>query len=270
MPTNKDQRTDVSDHLGEEIDISVAVTCYNEEKYIVDTIETVVGSLREFDYSYEVIVIDDVSTDNSVDRIQEYIRSHPEYPVRLVVHKTNQGLAKNFIDGALLAKGKYYRLMPGDNAELKEPMISILKHVGVADIVVPVFNQDEIVGKSHLRRILSKLFTFLVNVLSGYHLGYYNGLPIFLRYNVIRWPNLTCGFGFQADILIRQLDEGVSYVQIPVTGIVEKKGDLAVALSMRNLFSVVHTFLEIVFRRIRRALYGKNDPKPVEIKITEP
>ena len=44
-----------------------------------------------------------------------------------------------------------------------------------------------------------KTFTFLVNLISGYHLKYYNGMAIHLRYNVMRWHPSSYGFGFQAD-----------------------------------------------------------------------
>ena len=103
-----------------------------------------------------------------------------------------------------------------------------------------------------------------MNLISGYNLKYYNGLAIHLRYNVMRWHPSSYGFGFQADILTRLLDEGASYIQIASAGI-DRKGSGSTALTMRNFLSVTHTLLELAIRRLRRALYGRMMPRPREI-----
>lgn len=251
------------------VDLTVTVTCFNEERFIADTIATVVRAARAAGVSFEVLVIDDVSRDRSVDRIREYLRDHPAAPVTLVENRTNQGLARNFLAGARLGRGVYYRLMPGDDAEPLRAMTYIFKHVGCADLVVPVFYQDAIAGKSPFRRRLSKLFTFLVNLLSGFHLDYYNGLPVFRREHVLRWPPATLGFGFQADILTRHLGEGVGYLAIPVGGIVEKKGAASTALQFKNIRSILGTFAVILGRRLRRAC-RRSPPRPKAIVMARP
>jgi glycosyltransferase involved in cell wall biosynthesis len=246
-----------------EVEITILVSCYNEEAFITDSIENVIYALKAAGRSFEIIVLDDVSRDNSVQKVQDYIKSHPGYPIRLVQNKTNRGLANNYVEAAFLGKGKYYRLCCGDDAESPEALANIFKYIGVADIVVPYQNQNEIIGKSPGRRFLSKTFTFLVNLISGYKIKYYNGMAVHLRYNVLRWHPSSYGFGFQADILTRLLDEGASFVQVRSFG-ADRKGGASTALTVRNTLSVCHTLLELAIRRIRRFLYGGTMPKPVE------
>jgi glycosyltransferase involved in cell wall biosynthesis len=250
------------------IDLTVLVTCYNEEKYIVGSLEAVVSAAKEVGISYEIIVIDDCSTDGSVARVQEYLRQHPEYPIALHRNEVNRGFANNYVDGAFLGRGKYYHLACGDDSMPKEHLVAAYRLVGKADMIVPYQIQREVAGKSPSRKIISRVFTRLVNLLSGYHLKYYNGLPIQVRYNVMRWHPVSYGFGFQADIITMLLDQGVSYTQVYSQSI-DKKGSGSTSLSLRNFLSVCHTLLEIFFRRIRRMLYGKDWPKPVEIKLPE-
>jgi glycosyltransferase involved in cell wall biosynthesis len=248
----------------EDIVITVVVTCYNEEAFITDTIDTVVGALEETDRSYEIIVVDDVSRDNSVQRVRDYIQTHPGRSIRLKVNEVNRGLANNYVEAAFLGRGKYYRLCCGDNPEPREVLVNAFTHIGAADIIIPYQLQDSVVGKQESRKLISKVFTFLVNLISGYNLRYYNGLAIHLRYNVMRWHPSSYGFGFQADILTRLLDEGASYLQIPSSGI-DRKGNGSTALTIRNFLSVTHTLLELFIRRIRRELYGRTMPRPREI-----
>ena len=250
------------------VDLTVAVTCYNEESFIADTIATVVQAARNAGLTFEVIVIDDVSKDRSVARIRDYLREHSDEPITLVENKINQGIGRNFMAGARLGRGTYYRLMPGDDAEQLHAMAYIFKHVGCADLVVPAFDQDTIVGKSEFRRRLSKTFTFLVNHLSGFRFVYYNGMPVFRRENILKWPPVTLGFGFQADIVTRHLCEGVSYIHIPVRGIVEKKCKASTALKSTNIQSVMHAFALIIGRRIRRMLC-RSCPHPRAVTLTK-
>jgi hypothetical protein len=80
----------------------------------------------------------------------------------------------------------------------------------------------------------------------------------------MRWHPSSYGFGFQADILTRLLDEGASYMQVISSGN-DRKGGASTALSFRNILSVSHTLIELIIRRFRRLLYGRTMPKPVEV-----
>jgi glycosyltransferase involved in cell wall biosynthesis len=242
------------------------VTCYNEEDFIVNTLETVVRAVRQVGVSHEILVIDDASHDSSVPRIRAYLEDHPDYPITLTVHETNRGLANNYVDGSFLGCGKYYHLACGDDSMPEEFFVAAYRLLGKADMIVPYQIQKEVIGKSFFRKLTSRIFTRLVNLLSGYRLKYYNGMAVHLRYNVMRWHPISYGFGFQADIVTMLLDQGVSYIQVYSRSI-DKKGAGSTSVSMRNVLSVGHTLLEIALRRVRRLLYGKNWPKPREVKL---
>jgi glycosyltransferase involved in cell wall biosynthesis len=246
------------------VDLTVLVTCYNEQEYIVNTLETLDRALRQVGVSHEIIVIDDCSKDASVERIREYQQQHPEVPLTLKINQVNRGFANNYVDGSFLGRGKYYHLVCGDDSMPEEFLAAAYRLLGKADMIVPYQIQGEVAGKQYFRKIISRTFTFLVNLLSGYRMKYYNGMAVQLRYNVMRWHPVSYGFGFQADTVTMLLDQGVSYIQV-YTRSIDKKGSGSTSISMRNLLSVAHTLLEVAIRRIRRVLYGRTWPKPVEI-----
>jgi glycosyltransferase involved in cell wall biosynthesis len=235
--------------VGWEKDITLFVACYNEEDNLTATLDTLLAALADVSCSWEILVIDDGSTDKSVDVIQRYIENHQDLPIYYKVNGDNKGLAQSYIDGAFLGKGKYYRLVCGDNAEPKETFVTLLKHLGEADMIIPY--QVECLGKSRARRLLSKTYTWMINKLSGHRIRYYNGLAVHLRYNVMRWHTNYRGFGFQADMITRLLDEGFSYIEVPVTAQERTKGS-SKALTLRNFFSVAHTLVDLFIRRIGR------------------
>jgi glycosyltransferase involved in cell wall biosynthesis len=237
-----------SSPLENDLDLTLFVSCYNEEENIVGTLETLLEALGEFDFTWEIIVIDDASADRSVEVIQDFLGKHPDLPITLKTREINVGLAQNYIEGAFLGRGKYYRLICGDNVEPKETLVEVFKHLGEADMVL--FYQD-ITGKSLARRIISRCYTLLVNLITGYRIKYYNGLPLHQRYHVMRWHTNYHGFGFQADMIARLLDEGFGYTEVRVKT-TERKAGVSHALTLRNFFSVAHTLLDLLIRRVGR------------------
>jgi glycosyltransferase involved in cell wall biosynthesis len=236
------------------LDLTLFVSCYNEQDLIVATLETVREALREIgSISYEIIVVDDCSKDRSAEIVKEYIAAHPEERVVLRANRINRGLAQNYLDVAFVGKGKYYRLICGDDAEPKESMVAVFREIGQADMIIPYYALSE--GRSPYRRLLSSAYAGIVNLISGFRLHYYNGLAVHLRHNVMRWHSNTRGFGFQADIICLLLGQGFSYKEVPVKSVERRRSGSSNALTLKNMLSVAHTLLDLIFRRLANWLY---------------
>src|SRR5215471_2405224 len=232
------------------LDVTIVVPCLNEQHHIGPTLDTVVAAMMELPYSYEVLVVDDGSSDDTSKIVETYMEAHPGLPIRLIKRPVTRGLATSYVDGAFLGRGTYYRLVCGDNVEPKETLVACFKELGKADMIVPY--HVAVPGKSAARKGLSKLYTGLVNMFSGYRIRYYNGLAMHLRYNVMRWGPYSFGFGFQAELITRLLDEGASFIEVPVMATHTEKSGLNSALNYKNFLSVSHTLLEVLLRRIRK------------------
>ena len=232
-------------------DVTIFVACYNEEDNIIGTLETIQTAFKELPSTWEVVIVDDCSKDKSLAVIQEYLTKHPELPIRLFMNPTNKGLGQNFVEAAFLGRGEYYCLIPGDNVLPKEPLLEMFRHMGEADMVIAY---QDIRGRTLLRRLLSWFYTMVVNTITGYRIQYYNGLAIHRRYNVMRWHTNYHGFGFQADMIVRLLDEGFQCKGVKVVTHDRQKGASS-ALTLRNFFSVAHTLLDLFVRRVARSRF---------------
>jgi glycosyltransferase involved in cell wall biosynthesis len=235
------------------LDITLFVSCYNEAAYIVETLDTVCDAAREVGVAFEIIVIDDGSTDHSPELVRAYIASHPDLNIMLRMNRKNLGLAQNYVDGAFLGRAKYYRLICGDCPEPKETIVTILRALGKADCIIPY--QPAVMGRSARRLLISKAYTMIINAITGNSLHYYNGLAVHLRHNVMRWHTNTKGFGFQAEILCLVLDHGFTYIEVPVAARDQRQGK-SNAINVRNMLSVAHTIIEIANRRLSSLVYS--------------
>ena len=251
--------------LTHDCDLSLFVACYNEEEGIIPTLETVVAAASEVGISYDVVIIDDCSTDRSVEVIIDYFRKHPDLPIALFVNEVNQGVGSNYAEGAFRCRGKYYRMICGDNVESKDTLVSIFKRIGEADMIIPY--PADTTFRGPFRRAVSRAFTRLINLLSGYSVRYYNGLAVHFRYNVMRWHSNSHGFGFQADLITRLLDLNATYIEIPVYPN-ERAAGATKAFKFRNICSVGHTLLEIWLRRLGKLVYPAATRRPLsELRV---
>jgi len=89
--------------------ISIIVPSYNVEKYLMRCLESI--NNQTFD-DYEVILIDDGSTDSTGDICEQYCMNHPKFRV---VHKQNEGLGYARNTGLEYAKGEYICFIDSDD-----------------------------------------------------------------------------------------------------------------------------------------------------------
>lgn len=105
-------KTSSSSHVRKKPTVSVVTIAFNQEKYIRDALESFM--MQKTDFSFEVIVGDDASTDNTPEIIKEYAKSTPEI-FKAILRKKNIGVVPNFINALRAAKGKYIAICEGDD-----------------------------------------------------------------------------------------------------------------------------------------------------------
>ena len=239
------------------VEITFFVPAYNEAKNIASALFTVKTLMTGRDETYEILAVDDGSTDGTSDVVQNYMRSHAKEPVTLVCNPTNLRLGTNYVRCAEMGRGKYYMLVNGDNDTRMGDYQTILSHKGRADMVVPyVANQNE---RPFHRNLISRGFNLLVSLVSGHRLKYYNGPVLHLRENVVRFAPKATGFTYQAEILCKALCEGGSYVEVPLYYVKDPRSRSS-AFSFRNMISVLRSLARIAAYSAQRRLLGKARP----------
>jgi len=90
-----------------QIRFSVVITCYNHAGYIGDAVDS---ALRQSWAPAQIIVVDDASTDTSVEVLRRYGNT-----ITLIAHSQNQGISKARNAGTAPATGDYLVYLDGDD-----------------------------------------------------------------------------------------------------------------------------------------------------------
>lgn len=95
------------------MEISILFLTYNHEKFVKQALNSILK--QKINVPYEIIILDDASTDKTPEILKEYKSKYPQ-KISLILHKYNSGyVTKNSYFLLSKAKGKYYAFIEGDD-----------------------------------------------------------------------------------------------------------------------------------------------------------
>ena len=115
------------------IKYSIIIPVYNVEAYLEECINSL---LRQTNYDYEIILIDDGSSDQSASICNKYCN----YKVK-VIHQENSGVSNSRNVGINKAKGKYILFIDPDDYVLDDYLDIIDKNIGEYDMLIFSYNK---------------------------------------------------------------------------------------------------------------------------------
>ena len=216
------------------------IPCFNEE----DNVEPTVGSVREAMGSrddYEIVLVNDASTDRTLERMQALAVADPR--IRVLDNPSNLGFGGSYKRGARAATATYVMMLPGDDGFPGQSIAEIISHAGKADIIIPIVTNPG--ARSWLRAFASKGFTTLLNWTFWLNVGYYNG-AVLQRNELLRGIEITTNsFAYQAEALVKLIARGATYKHCYVS-IQERAAGRSSALSLKNQIAVWRTILHLL------------------------
>jgi len=162
--------------------VSIVIPVYNEEQAIGDDLDLIIKTMEATNYDYEIIVVDDGSTDSSADIARQ--RSQ----VRLIRHPYNRGTGAARTTGVEQAKGDVIVMTDGDGTYPNQDIPRLLGYMDEYDMVVGARRRE-----SGTLRWLRSPVKHLIRLLASYLVG-------------IRIPDLNSGFrAFKKDLARKYL-----------------------------------------------------------------
>jgi glycosyltransferase involved in cell wall biosynthesis len=225
--------------------LSVVIPAYCEEENILGTLENVTTALEPLAIRHEILVIDDGSTDRTTELVEANRGRLPA--VRLLKNATNRGFGWTYRRGVDEAALSHIVMVHGDNAWGWATLREFFGRVGDADVIVG-YTRDMWRSRTVARTVVSKAFTGLVSLASGYRLKYYNGLQIHPAAVLKSIRIESAGYGFQAEVLVKSLRLTRTYVEVPMDLTERTKGE-SKAFRWKNVVDVTRTLARLATRR---------------------
>lgn len=110
--------------------ISIIIPVYNTAQYLRHCLQSVVDQKLA---DYEVILVNDASTDNSLGICIEWCESYPEF--RIISHTHNRGLSEARNTGLQHASGQFVSFLDSDDFLAPGTLSAALDEIGDADVL---------------------------------------------------------------------------------------------------------------------------------------
>jgi glycosyltransferase involved in cell wall biosynthesis len=141
---------------------SIAVMCFNEAGNLRQMVERTVAVMLGQKDTFEIVIVDDGSSDGSGKIADELAVQFPQ--VRVLHHPTNTGIGSVLIDGYAQSKGVVVAILPADLQFAPEDLPAAMKAIADADVINITRNQR---NDPSYRRLISFVDRSLVRVLFG-------------------------------------------------------------------------------------------------------
>jgi glycosyltransferase involved in cell wall biosynthesis len=146
----------------ERVEISVVVPVYNEEENLPILVPKLLEVLKGLRKTYEVIFVDDGSSDGSGGMLREMTTRYPS--IRILRFKANRGLSAALIAGMREARGEKIVTLDSDLQNDPADIPQLLEHLGQYDMATGWRQKRE---DPWLKKISSKIANAARNRLSG-------------------------------------------------------------------------------------------------------
>lgn len=151
--------------------LSLVIPAYNEEGTVQGTVETVKENVDDVCNSYEIILVDDGSGDDTASKLRAL--SADNRSVRYVENEENHGKGYAVREGCLVASGENIMLMDADGDLSGDRIETFLRRLQETDADIVIGSKrhpDSSVAYPIKRRILSRGYSLLIRLLFGLRL----------------------------------------------------------------------------------------------------
>lgn len=199
-------------------DLSLVIACYQEESHLEDSVRQLCASLDALGRSYELIFLEDRSTDRTAEIIRTIVAGQPH--MRAVYHAHNVGRGGTVTEGFLLAKGRIVGFLDIDLEVHSRFLAPVLAAIDAGADGATAFREYD-VGlhpTSIVRHILSRGYRMLFRMMFAVPFrDPETGFKFFVREKIVPVVQRTQdkAWFWDSEIMVLAHQAGLRIVEVP-------------------------------------------------------
>lgn len=199
-------------------EISIIIPCYNLENIVKTTVKNILENLEKFSDSFEILIVNDGSTDNTLEVIQDIKNNHE--CIHVITYSQNKGKGYAVKTGILQSIGSYIVFIDGDLDITSDAIQNYIEELNNFDLVIGSKSlQSSEIEIRQSRKILSDIFSSIVKFLTGLKIqdtqvGFKVGNGEDLR-KIFKIMNID-GFAFDVELLVIATKLNLRIKEMPV------------------------------------------------------
>jgi dolichyl-phosphate beta-glucosyltransferase len=200
--------------------LSIVIPALNEEKRLLSSLAKIDAFLKQQDYSYEVIVVDNGSTDRTQEVVNAFAKDH-SYVKFMQLAERGKGRAVKV--GMLAANGNYRFICDADLSMPIEEIANFLPpNDNGADVLIATREGEGAnrVDEPEYRHIIGRIFNFIVKVTAVREFEDTQcGFKMFSRQAAddLFTVQQMNGIGFDVELIFIALRRGYKVIDVPIT-----------------------------------------------------
>ena len=193
--------------------VSVVVPAFNEEANLRSTVSLVRNKLDELGTTFEIIIVNDGSTDATARIAEELVKA--DNRIRLINHPCNRGPGSGVFTGIEASEGEFVIFIPADLALDIEELHKYIDASRSCDLVVGIRSDRR--DYSIFRKFVSIVNITLIKLLFGMKERQFNYIHMYRRSMLERINIESRGVFITAEIMIKARDLGYQLREVDIT-----------------------------------------------------
>jgi dolichol-phosphate mannosyltransferase len=230
--------------------LSVVMPARNEEGAVEETLSALVHTLRAAAIPFEIILVDDGSTDETARRVHAFSASHPE--VRLVQNSNRHGFGMAVRCGLQEVTGEAVAIVMADGSDSPEDVVTCYHRLreGPDCVFGSRFMRGGKVSDYPIHKlVLNRLANWFIKALFGVRFNDFTNAFKLYRWAVIEGmqPLISPHFNLTVEMPLKAIVRGYSFAVVPIRWTNRKTGISKLKIKemgSRYLFIVLYLWLE--------------------------